>query len=384
MGRIRNNRNAQILKLLLHVSDILLLANSVLNVLSHDSDGGGGSGHQSRRQSRGEDESWSKRPDPVHHLTGGCNIATNSSKRLTQSTGDDINTVHHGGVVRRSNTGFQVGLKVQMFGNTSSMRTVHTDGMDLVQESESTVLVGQITDLLNRSNRTTHGVDTLKRNQFWSGFRVLSQHGLQLLQIVVFEDVLSCSGVADSHNHRRMVQSVRENDQIFEFLAQQRKNRIVGNKTRREHQGTLLFVQSSQLGLQSNCMSVMTSNVPGSAGTGTIFQHGGVHGFQDLLVLTHSQIIVGTPDHHLVVLLGQMGLRELLGESVDVVEEPVRLVLSLFVHLLFKSRLVVKARLVRRLVDEKRVGRLGRSSGTWQGVAGLSVKRLRRSTVRTL
>ncbi|KAH3676824.1 hypothetical protein OGATHE_001314 [Ogataea polymorpha] len=80
VGRVRDDRNAQLLKLLLDVSDVLLLVDSVHQVLSHDSDGRGGAGHQCRRQSGGEDEAWSKRPDPVDHLGRRSNVAANGTK----------------------------------------------------------------------------------------------------------------------------------------------------------------------------------------------------------------------------------------------------------------------------------------------------------------
>lgn len=57
-----------------------------------------------------------------------------------------------------------------------------------------------------------------------------------------------------------------------------------------------------------------------------------VHGVQNDGVPSHAEVIVRAPNGHLVLLVGRVGDGELFGESVDVVEVPVRLVLVLLVE----------------------------------------------------
>lgn len=69
-----------------------------------------------------------------------------------------------------------------------------------------------------------------------------------------------------------------------------------------------------------------------------------MHGLQDLRVSTHSKIIIGAPDRDLLVLGAEMSSWELLGQTIDVIEVAVRLVLVLLVQLGSIKSLIVKLR----------------------------------------
>lgn len=96
--------------------------------------------------------------------------------------------------------------------------------------------------------------------------------------------------------------------------------------------------------LQPNSMLVVTGNVSGPAGSGSVHIEGLMHGLQNLWVSTHAEVVIGTPDGYTLIPGGHMGLGKLLSETIDVVEVPVGLVLVLLVKLRIVESFVVKLR----------------------------------------
>ena len=54
-----------------------------------------------------------------------------------------------------------------------------------------------------------------------------------------------------------------------------------------------------------------------------------MHGFQDLGIAAHSEIIIGAPYCDSLVLVGHVGLWEFLGQTIDIIEVAVGLVFVL-------------------------------------------------------
>jgi len=67
-----------------------------------------------------------------------------------------------------------------------------------------------------------------------------------------------------------------------------------------------------------------------------------MHSFQNLGVSAHAEIVIGTPDGDFLVLVVLMSAGKLLGETVDVVEVAVGLVLVLLVQLGLVESLVIE------------------------------------------
>ena len=101
-------------------------------------------------------------------------------------------------------------------------------------------------------------------------------------------------------------------------------------------------MQIRKCGLQANGMLVVARNIPGSSCTGSVFVKSFMHGLQNLGIPAHAEIVVGTPDGDFLVLVVLVGAGELLGETVDVVEVAVGLVLVLLVQLGLVESLVIE------------------------------------------
>lgn len=70
----------------------------------------------------------------------------------------NVDAIHDGA----SLAALRVDFEIEVFGDTSSRRSIHADGVHLVQECDGAVFVGQIANLLNGSNRAAHRVDRLE------------------------------------------------------------------------------------------------------------------------------------------------------------------------------------------------------------------------------
>jgi hypothetical protein len=102
-------------------------------------------------------------------------------------------------------------------------------------------------------------------------------------------------------------------------------------------------------------MLVVSRDVSGSASTGSVFFKSFMHSLQDLRVSAHAKVIIGAPHGDSLILVGHVSAGKLFGETVDVVEVAVGLILVL----------LVKLRIVESLVVE--LGRL-----CWTGRTGLT------------
>jgi hypothetical protein len=101
-------------------------------------------------------------------------------------------------------------------------------------------------------------------------------------------------------------------------------------------------MQFRKCGLQANSVLVVARDIPGSSCTSSIFIKSFVHSLQNLGVSAHAQIVVGTPDGDFLILVILVSAGELLGETVDVVEVAVGLVLVLLVQLGLVESLVIE------------------------------------------
>jgi len=101
--------------------------------------------------------------------------------------------------------------------NTGTVRAVHADSMDFIEESDSSVLLCEIANLFDGTNGTTHAVDTLKSDNLRSLCRKRGQLLLKIGHVVVLENHLLGTRVTDTLNHGSVVAAVRQNNAIGEL-----------------------------------------------------------------------------------------------------------------------------------------------------------------------
>lgn len=340
--RVGHNRDVQGGELGLEGAGVGLLGNALVGRVAEVLDRSGGTGNNGGREGGGEDETGSIGSDHVDHGSRAGNIAAHNTKSLAKRAGNDIDLVHFcaDGAAERA---VQVLGKVEVLSHTGTVRAVHADGVDLVQEGDSAVLLGKAANVVDLANGAGHGVDGLKGND-------LGDRGVQGLEellemggVVVSKDHLLDTRVLNTLDHGSVVHRVGENDASRQLLGQSAQSSIVGNIAGREDQSSRLVVQGSELILESQVVGAVTSNVASASSTSAILAEGGLHGLDDDGVLAHAEVVVRAPHGDLVLGLCGVGARELLSQAVDVVEEAVGLVLVLLVQLLLVGGLVVKS-----------------------------------------
>jgi hypothetical protein len=89
-------------------------------------------------------------------------------------------------------------------------------------------------------------------------------------------------------------------------------------------------------------MLVVPRDVSGSACTGSVLFESFMHSLQDLRVPAHTKVIIGAPHGDSLILVGHVSAGELFGETIDVVEVAVGLILMLLVKLGIVESLVVE------------------------------------------
>ena len=89
-------------------------------------------------------------------------------------------------------------------------------------------------------------------------------------------------------------------------------------------------------------MLVVTRNVASTTSASTVHVKCLVHLLQNLRVSAHTEVVVGAPNSDLVLGGVLVSARELLGQTVDVVEVAVRLVFVLLIQFALVVRLVIE------------------------------------------
>ena len=80
--------------------------------------------------------------------------------------------------------------------------------MDFIEKGDCAVFLGQVTDSFNWTDGTAHAVDGFEGYDFGNMGGEAGEFGLEVFEIVMFEDYFLCTGVPDTLDHRGMVQTV--------------------------------------------------------------------------------------------------------------------------------------------------------------------------------
>ena len=144
-------------------------------------------------------------------------------------------------------------------------------------------------------------------------------------EIVVAENLLVASGVADALDHRIVVVGVRQDQAVRNELGDGRDAGLVRDIARGEHQRRRLAVQVGELALQLDQRMVGAGDVAGAAGAGAHARRGLDHGADHLRVLAHAEVVVGAPDHDLARALRRVpeGVRKAAGDALEIGKHPV-------------------------------------------------------------
>ena len=144
----------------------------------------------------------------------------------------------------------------------------------LIEKSQCTILFGQITDLLDGPDTAAHRVDTLKSNDLGRFLRILFEFSLQIQEIVMLENDTFSTRVTHALDHRSMVHGIGEEDTTRKFSTEGRQSGIIGDVARRENQTSFFAMQGCDFFFQSQMHRTITSNIPGTTRTMTIFIQG--------------------------------------------------------------------------------------------------------------
>ena len=163
-------------------------------------------GRNGGRQRGREDEARGEGADRIADVATARNVAAHHAETLGQRA---INDVDPGGLTFAC-------------GDPAAPRTVHSDGVNLVDVGQRSVFLGEVANSLDRRDMAVHRVDALEGDQLGDIAGCRAKQALQAFRIVVLEDVLGPAAMPDSLDHRCVVERIREDHEARNQLAQGR------------------------------------------------------------------------------------------------------------------------------------------------------------------
>ena len=119
--------------------------------------------------------------------------------------------------------------------------------------------------------------------------------------VVVLPDDLLAAGVADALDHRRVVQLIGQDHRVGQARAQRRQRRPVRDVAGGEQKRVFLLVEVGKLRLKLLVVPRVARDVARAPGPGAAFGDGAAHRLDHRRVLTHAEVVVGTPHRHLIL-----------------------------------------------------------------------------------
>jgi len=156
------------------------------------------------------------------------------------------------------------------------------------------------------------------------------------------------AAVADPFDHRGVIGRVRQDDAVRQPARQRAERRPVRHIARSEYERRLLVMEIGELVLQEYVVVVCARDVPRAAGAGAAAIQGFVHGRQHLGVLAHAEIVIRTPDGHIVglVLMVTRRARKASGLPLKIGEYTVAALPPKTVELVGEESIIVHERLL--------------------------------------
>ena len=153
-----------------------------------------------------------------------------------------------------------------LLGNAAAARAVEPDRMDLVEVGHRAVLLGDIEDLADRGDVAVHRVDALEGDDLRPVGLERGELAVEVGRVVVLPDPLLGARMADSLDHRGMVQRVREDHRVRQAGPERAERRPVRDVARGEEQRRFLAVQVGELALEQHVIVGGAGDVAGAAG----------------------------------------------------------------------------------------------------------------------
>jgi hypothetical protein len=140
----------------------------------------------------------------------------------------------------------------------------------LVEEGQGSVLVGEVTDLLDRSDGTAHRVDGLEGDDLGRLLGVSGELPLEVSHVVVLKDLLLRARVPDTLNHGGMVGRIGEVDAAGKLRAKSSEGGVVGDVARGEDESSFFAVEGGELVLEGKVDRGVSGDVSGTSSSGSV------------------------------------------------------------------------------------------------------------------
>lgn len=275
MRRVRDDGDTLGLERLLDGPGVDVLQTTIAHVLALVSDRSLSAGDDGGGQAGGKYEPGGVRTDHVDQVGRGGNVPADDAVSLAEGTGDDVDPVLHATLDRQLGlVGRVVRLEIQVFGDPSSSGTVHPDGMNLVQKGQRAVLVGEVTNLFDRSHAPAHRVDGLESDDLGSLLGDRLQLGLEVGDVVVLEDDLFRTRMPDPLDHTGVVALVGKDDAPGQLGTERGERGVVGNIAGGKDQGGRLAVQRGEFVFEREVHGTVPSDVSGTPRAGSVAVQG--------------------------------------------------------------------------------------------------------------
>ena len=143
--------------------------------------------------------------------------------------------------------------------------------------------------------------------------------------VVVAENLLLAVRLTHAFDHRVVVQGIRQNQAVRHQPGQRGNAGLVGDVAGGKDQRRFLAVQIGEFALELDQRVIGAGDVAGAAGAGAHPRRGLDHGANHFRVLTHAEVIVRAPDHHIARALRRMPdrMREAAGNALEIGKHPI-------------------------------------------------------------
>src|SRR3546814_1500219 len=98
--------------------------------------------------------------------------------------------------------------------------------MDLVAIGEGVVFLGEVADRVDRRDVAIHRIDAFERDQLRGRGIVGGEQFLEMLEVVVAPHALFTARIADTRDHRRVVELVRIDDAMRQQRSEEHTSEL--------------------------------------------------------------------------------------------------------------------------------------------------------------
>ena len=240
------------------------------------------------RQCGRKDEAAGKATDEIDQVLRRRDIAAHHAERLAERAFDDGDPVH----------------EPFAFGDAAAARSVKADGVDLVDIAHRAVAFADVEDFGDRRNVAVHRIDALECHQLRAAGFDRGEQFVEMRDVVVPELQALRTAVADTLDHRRVVERVRQHDAVGQARGERAECRPVRDIAAGEQQRRFLAVEVGQLGLEQNVLMVGAADVARAPRPCAAAVERFVHRAEHIGMLAHAEIVVRAPDGDLAYFPG--------------------------------------------------------------------------------